>query len=77
MLQSLEPLCELMSIPDTCPKEEGCKDFLRLDPSITLHREENEANLLVLPLILVLSNIKSIHNPFAVIKWADANKGEI
>ena len=52
MFRSLEAVCELMSIPDTCPEEEGCKDEARLDPSITLHSgEENEAKLLALILV--------------------------
>ena len=52
MFRSLEPVCELMSIPDTCPEEEGCKDEARLDPSITLHSgEENETKLLALILV--------------------------
>ena len=52
MFRSLEPVCELMSIPDTCPEEEGCKDEPRLDPSITLHSgEENETKLLALILV--------------------------
>ena len=52
MFRSLEPVCELMSIPDTCPEEEACKDEARLDPSITLHSgEENETKLLALILV--------------------------
>ena len=37
MFRSLEPTCELMSIPDTCPRQEYCKDDgARLDSSINL-----------------------------------------